>query len=55
MINMVIGLIFVCGSFEYFVSAYEKTVSDGKMIGRVHIESMWKKEIVVLVVIFESP
>jgi len=55
MINMVIGVIFICGSFEYFVSIYEKTVSSGKRIGRAQIESTWKEELVVLVAIFESP
>jgi len=48
-------VIFVCGSFQYFVSVYEKTVSNGKRIGRAQIEPMWKKELVVPVTIFESP
>jgi hypothetical protein len=52
---MVIGVIFICGSFEFFVGVYDKTASNGKRIGRTQIESMWKKELVVLVAIFESP
>jgi len=55
MINVMIGVIFVCGSFKYCVSVYEKRASNGKRIGRAHIESLWKKELVVLVAIFESP
>jgi hypothetical protein len=52
---MVIGMIFICGLFEFFVGVYEKTASNCKKIGRAQTESMWKKELVVLIVIFESP
>jgi hypothetical protein len=55
LINMVMGVVCVCSPFEYFVSVCDKTASNGKRIGRAQIETVWKKEIVVRVAIFESP